>query len=78
MTLAAGLLRDPDHLLSDIAHAVGYSSAYAFANAFKRAYGVAPGRYRRGENGSGGPGHREPPRSDMPFGLGVSHGLVGE
>lgn len=47
MTLAAGLLRDTDRLLHDIADAVGYSSGYAFATAFKRAHGVAPGRYRR-------------------------------
>jgi AraC-like DNA-binding protein len=50
MTIAAGLLRDTDRVLGDIARAVGYSSAYAFANAFKRAHGVAPGRYRRGES----------------------------
>lgn len=51
MTLAAGLLRDTDRLLADIADGVGYSSAYAFANAFKRVYGIAPGRYRHGESG---------------------------
>lgn len=48
MNLAAGLLRDTDRLLADIADAVGYTSTYAFANAFKRAHGVAPGRYRQG------------------------------
>lgn len=52
MILAAGLLRDTDRLLGDIGNAVGYSSGYAFANAFKRAHGVAPGRYRRGESAS--------------------------
>lgn len=52
MTLAAGLLRDTDRLLADIAEAVGYSSPYAFANAFKRAHGVAPGRYRSREQPS--------------------------
>jgi AraC-like DNA-binding protein len=26
---------------------VGYTSEFAFANAFKREYGMPPGRYRR-------------------------------
>lgn len=44
---AARMLRDSDAALSEIAGAVGYGSAFAFANAFKRRYGMAPGRYRQ-------------------------------
>jgi AraC-like DNA-binding protein len=47
MTVAAGLLRDADAPLGAVAARVGYTSEFAFANAFKREYGVAPGRYRR-------------------------------
>ena len=32
---------------SEVAARVGYTSEFAFANAFKREYGTAPGRYRR-------------------------------
>ncbi|MEV4460527.1 AraC family transcriptional regulator [Microbispora sp. NPDC049633] len=57
---AARMLRDSDATLSEIAGAVGYGSEFAFATAFKRAYGTAPGRYRRvgcrpsGRSGQGG------------------------
>lgn len=47
MTLAAKLLQDGDRALADVARAVGYSSTYAFTAAFKREYGIAPGRYRQ-------------------------------
>jgi AraC-like DNA-binding protein len=30
-----------------VATQIGYTSEFAFANAFKREYGTAPGRYRR-------------------------------
>ncbi|HEY4851537.1 MAG TPA: AraC family transcriptional regulator [Streptosporangiaceae bacterium] len=30
-----------------IAKEIGYTSQFAFANAFKRTFGTAPGRYRR-------------------------------
>jgi len=46
MTLAARLLRQSDAPLSSLARQTGYTSEYAFANAFKREYGIAPGRYR--------------------------------
>ncbi|MEV7984939.1 AraC family transcriptional regulator [Micromonospora sp. NPDC085948] len=46
MTIAARLLRESDAPLSAVAHQVGYRSEFAFASAFKRRYGVAPGRYR--------------------------------
>ncbi|MET8864361.1 helix-turn-helix domain-containing protein [Nonomuraea sp. NPDC004580] len=44
---AARMLRDSDAALSEIAGAVGYGSEFAFANAFKRQYAMAPGKYRR-------------------------------
>jgi AraC-like DNA-binding protein len=49
MTTAARLLRESDAPLSLIAGKVGYASEFAFAHAFKRQYGTAPGRYRRVE-----------------------------
>ncbi|MCP2168647.1 AraC family transcriptional regulator [Goodfellowiella coeruleoviolacea] len=46
MTLAAQLLRDSDVPLRTVAERTGYASEFAFAKAFKREYGTAPGRYR--------------------------------
>lgn len=48
MAIAARLLRQSDLPLSSLAQRVGYTSEFAFANAFKREYGIAPGQYRRG------------------------------
>lgn len=48
MTRAARLLRENDALLRVIAEKSGYSSEYAFAKAFKREFGVSPGRFRTG------------------------------
>jgi AraC-like DNA-binding protein len=57
MTLAARLLRESDEPLSAVARQVGYAAEFAFANAFKREYGIAPGRYRRAASDrSAGPG----------------------
>lgn len=47
MTVAGRLLRDSDAPLSVVAEQVGYASEFAFAKAFKREFGIAPGRYRR-------------------------------
>jgi AraC-like DNA-binding protein len=47
LTTAARLLQESDAPLSAIAARVGYTSEFAFANAFKRQYGTSPGRYRR-------------------------------
>ncbi|WP_026411021.1 AraC family transcriptional regulator [Actinomadura oligospora] len=47
MTLAARLLRDTDKSLQTIAQRTGYTSEFAFAKAFKREYGLAPGRHRQ-------------------------------
>ncbi|MFB4266158.1 AraC family transcriptional regulator [Nonomuraea sp. GTA35] len=44
---AARMLRESDAPVSEVAERVGYTSEFAFGNAFKREYGVAPGRYRR-------------------------------
>lgn len=47
MTTAARLLRTSDAPLRSIAAQVGYTSEFAFANAFKRTHGTPPGTYRR-------------------------------
>jgi transcriptional regulator GlxA family with amidase domain len=46
MTSAAHLLRDSDRPLPAIAAEVGYGSPFAFSHAFKRQFGLTPGRYR--------------------------------
>ncbi|SHN35102.1 AraC family transcriptional regulator [Cryptosporangium aurantiacum] len=46
MTLAADLLRRSDAPLAVVSRQIGYTSEYAFANAFRREYGTSPGRYR--------------------------------
>jgi AraC-like DNA-binding protein len=46
MTVAARLLREGDAPLAAIARRVGYASEYAFAHAFKRAFGSPPGAFR--------------------------------
>ncbi len=48
MTTAGRLLRTDDLPLRAVAQRSGYSSEFAFAKAFKREYGVAPGQYRKG------------------------------
>ncbi|MEU0822395.1 AraC family transcriptional regulator [Streptomyces mirabilis] len=47
MTTAARLLRASDAPLKSVAAQVGYASEFAFANAFKRTHGTAPGTFRR-------------------------------
>ncbi|MFE7379104.1 AraC family transcriptional regulator [Streptomyces zhihengii] len=47
MTTAARLLLTSDAPLRSIATQVGYTSEFAFAHAFKRTHGSAPGTYRR-------------------------------
>ena len=46
MALASRLLREERHTVREIAGRVGYDSEFAFARAFKRTVGEAPGRYR--------------------------------
>ena len=54
MCIAGRLLRAGDEPLSQIAGRVGYGNEYAFAKAFRRELGQAPGRYRASaESGSG-------------------------
>jgi AraC-like DNA-binding protein len=55
MTLAARLLRETPVSLGGVGARVGYGSEFAFAKAFKREYGVAPGQYRRQRAARGGP-----------------------
>lgn len=52
---AKHLLRSTDLALNAISEQVGYISPFAFAKAFKRAYGTPPGRYRN---------HGDAPRPD--------------
>ncbi|MFF1381579.1 AraC family transcriptional regulator [Streptomyces sp. NPDC058308] len=48
MTTAAGRLREPDGVpLRAVAERAGYTSEFAFAKAFKREFGMAPGQYRK-------------------------------
>ncbi|MGY5049417.1 AraC family transcriptional regulator [Streptomyces sp. 900105755] len=47
MTSAGRLLRDATLTLRQVAERTGYTSEFAFAKAFKREYGTAPGQYRR-------------------------------
>ncbi|MGZ3478142.1 MAG: helix-turn-helix domain-containing protein, partial [Polyangiales bacterium] len=47
MQIAAARLRETDASLAAVAAAVGYVSEFAFAKAFKRHFGRAPGSFRR-------------------------------
>jgi AraC-like DNA-binding protein len=47
MTIAGRLLRASDAPLAAVGAQVGYTSEFAFAKAFRREFGIAPGRYRR-------------------------------
>jgi AraC-like DNA-binding protein len=58
MTVAARVLRESDAPLVTVAERVGYTSEFALANAFKREYGIAPGRYRKQEPRAPGTGDR--------------------
>ncbi|MEU7060646.1 AraC family transcriptional regulator [Streptomyces sp. NPDC046197] len=46
LALAADRLRDTDDTIAVIARQVGYGSAFALSNAFKREYGVSPQEHR--------------------------------
>jgi AraC-like DNA-binding protein len=48
MQMAAKLLHDTKVKLIEVALGVGYESEAAFARAFKRTVGVAPGAWRAG------------------------------
>ncbi|WP_433179575.1 AraC family transcriptional regulator [Actinoallomurus sp. CA-150999] len=47
LALGARLLRETSAPLAAIARQVGYSTEFAFANAFRREYGTSPGRFRQ-------------------------------
>jgi AraC-like DNA-binding protein len=47
LTTAARMLQTTDVPLSTVAQRSGYGSAYSFADAFKREYGISAGRYRQ-------------------------------
>jgi AraC-like DNA-binding protein len=51
LTAAGRMLQENDDPISAVAARVGYSSQFAFANAFKREFGLSPGRYRSGTPG---------------------------
>jgi AraC-like DNA-binding protein len=51
-------LVETDLALAAIAAEIGYESEFAFAKAFKRRFGVAPGRFRRIASVSGAPAFR--------------------
>ncbi|MET8003736.1 AraC family transcriptional regulator [Nonomuraea glycinis] len=55
LTVAANLLCESDAPLGQVATRIGYTSEFAFANAFKRQYGIAPGKYRRQRTASARP-----------------------
>jgi AraC-like DNA-binding protein len=47
MAVAARMLREETATLRQVAGRVGYESEFAFARAFKRTTGQAPGQYRQ-------------------------------
>ncbi|RJG07800.1 AraC family transcriptional regulator [Noviherbaspirillum cavernae] len=51
MFKASCMLRQSNRSLGEIADVIGYESESAFNKAFKRAMGLAPGAYRRGDAG---------------------------
>lgn len=68
LQLAAKQLRTTDESLSKIARSVGYTNEYAFSRAFARAWGVAPGQFRRQSSAGTSeldPGQAQPPGSPL-------------
>ena len=47
LTLAGDLLHSPERTISEVAHSVGYTNAYAFSTAFKRQVGATPSEFRQ-------------------------------
>jgi len=63
MSLAARALRQDGTPVAALARSVGYTSESSFSNAFKRAVGVAPRRYR--DTARAEAAHRAVPRAEM-------------
>ncbi|WP_434453348.1 helix-turn-helix transcriptional regulator [Lentzea sp. E54] len=66
LSVGARMLLDGEETLASVARRVGYTSEFAFATAFKREFGVAPGRFRRrsahlDDDGAGGLVVQAPP-----------------
>lgn len=76
MALARERLRDTDDRLAAVAQAVGYASEFSFAAAFKRAHGVAPGRWRRQSRLPGAAGSRDVGDDRVADGLVDHEGVV--
>jgi AraC-like DNA-binding protein len=57
----ARLLRATEAPLATIAREVGYSTEFAFSDAFRREYGLPPGRFRRDSAAGGGSSEPRPP-----------------
>jgi len=55
LDLAARRLRDTNESVAHVAHAVGYTSEYAFSRAFLRHRGTSPGRYRAARRAAAAP-----------------------
>ncbi|MFF8565513.1 hypothetical protein ACF06N_11185 [Streptomyces albidoflavus] len=58
LTLAAGLLREPESTVASVARPVGYGGAFALSEAFKRVRGVEPAGVPPGVRARGGTGPR--------------------
>ncbi|MFD7667379.1 cupin domain-containing protein [Streptomyces sp. NPDC059788] len=56
LALAADLLVRTEATVESVARQVGYQSAYGLSVAFKRAYGIRPGRHRAAATGAAGGG----------------------
>ncbi len=54
MAIAGEALLEPGATIASVAPTVGYGSEFAFAAAFKRHHGVAPGRWRSARRGRAG------------------------
>ncbi|MFD7631705.1 AraC family transcriptional regulator [Streptomyces sp. NPDC059851] len=65
MTTAARLLRTSDAPLASVAQRVGYTSEFAFSNAFKRTFEIAPGHFRRQHRASADPDPDPDPDRDQ-------------
>jgi AraC-like DNA-binding protein len=47
MNVAAARLQSPDAMIKEVAYALGFSNPFHFSRAFKKAFGISPGAFRR-------------------------------